>query len=462
MPATDTATHPAPTTRPPLPPEPPQEIEIRKLGERIAVLSVLLSATEYQLLTLIREFDDRLGWRDGFRNCAHWLNWRTGLAMGAAREKVRVARALSDLPSISAAMQGGEISFSKVRALTRVATPENEEKLLAFAHSGTAAHVERLVRAWRSVDRRADQEAEAGRHNGRHLYLSTDDEGMVLVRGRLDPETGAALMRALEAAEQVLFDECADRGGAGDRSPSAPQRRADALGRVAEAALAGGLDQGTRGDRYQVVVHIDAGTATPRPPEKAPSPEEGGAAAATIDGVGGVSAETSLRLACDASRVVMTHDKNGHALDVGRKTRTISPALRRALDHRDGGCRFPGCEITFCDAHHVEHWVDGGETKLDNLVLLCRRHHRWLHEGGYSVAVSDDGAISFTDPNSVEIPNAPIPPALPGVPVSPDAAVALLTDLLTEHAVEVDPSASMPDWDGRRLDLDWALDVLMN
>ena len=147
--------------------DPPEEIEIEALGERIAQLSALLSATECQLLTLIREFDERFGWRGGFRNCAHWLNWRTGLAMGATREKVRVARALAELPLISAAMEDGKISFSKVRALTRVATAENEEDLLAFAAAGTAAHVESLVRAWRSVDSLSDREAEAARHADR-------------------------------------------------------------------------------------------------------------------------------------------------------------------------------------------------------------------------------------------------------------------------------------------------------
>ena len=158
----------------------------------------------------------------------------------------------------------------------------------------------------------------------------------------------------------------------------------------------------------------------------------------------------------------MTHDETGRILDVGRKTGTISAALRRALDHRDGGCRFPGCGITFCDAHHVEHWADGGETKLDNLVLLCRRHHRWLHEGGYSISLDQEGAISFLDSEGLEIPDAPAAPVPPEVPASPEAAIALMTDLMDEQAVEVNPLAGLPEWDGRRLDLAWALDVLMN
>ncbi len=363
------------TTRPPLPPEPPDEVEVAALGERIAELSALLTAAEYQLLILIREFDERFGWRGGFRSCAHWLNWRTGLAMGAAREKVRVARALAELPRISAAMRDGEISFSKARALTRVATPDNEENLLAFAHAGTAAHVERLVRACRSVERRDDRDAEAERHASRHLTLYTEDDGMVTVRGRLDAEAGAALARALEAAEQELFDEATVKAGNRGHGPSVPQRRADAIGRVAESALSGGLDRGTRSDRYQVVLHVEVPGGPTSRSREADCDENGGPAVTSFEGVArapqDVSAETSRRIACDASRVVMTHDDTGRVLDVGRKTRAVSPALRRALEYRDGGCRFPGCGLTFCDAHHVEHWADGGETKLDNLVLLC-------------------------------------------------------------------------------------------
>ncbi len=449
------------------------EEEVEALGERIAELSALISATEYQLLVLIREFDEGYGWRGGFASCAHWLNWRTGLAIGAAREKVRVARALAELPRISAAMRDGELSFSKVRALTRVATPETEERLLDFARAGTAAHVERLVRAWRAAERSQDMEAEAQRHADRHLHLTTDADGMVVVRGRLDPEVGAALMRAVEAAEEELFEK---EGG----EEGVAQRRADAIGSVAEAALEGGLDRGTRGDRYQVVVHVD-GASSPGESADAPivpsgeaeadeaklrkegrPPEPSEVTTATIEGVGNVSAETSRRIACDASRVVMTHDDTGKVLDVGRRTRAISPGLRRALEHRDGGCRFPGCGLRSCDAHHVEHWADGGETKLENLVLLCKRHHRAVHEDGYSVRIDERGSIVFRDPWNREMPNAPVLPALPVRPSSPEVATELLAALLNDHSVEVDPTSSLPEWDGRRFDLHWAVDALMN
>src|SRR5258708_15481937 len=182
--------------------------ELEKLGERIAELSAQISAATYELLAMIRNFDERGGWGGGFRSCAHWLCWRVGLDPGAAREKVRVARALGALPLLSAAMRRGEISYSKVRALTRIATPAIEEELLRFGRAGTAAHVERLVRGMRLVDRLTADGAGRGErrlHAARYLRAYTDEDGIGVVTGRLAPEAGAALLRALNARVQALY-----------------------------------------------------------------------------------------------------------------------------------------------------------------------------------------------------------------------------------------------------------------
>ena len=203
-------------------------------------------------------------------------------------------------------------------------------------------------------------------------------------------------------------------------------------------------EKGTRGDRYQVVVHVDAAVLE--------DPQAAGESA--IEGTG-VPAGTSRRIACDASKVTMTHDSRGGILDVGRKTRIISPALRRALAHRDGCCRFPGCGLTFCDAHHVKHWAEGGETKLDNLLLVCRRHHRSVHEEGYTVVPGPDGIFRFFRPDGREIPQAPPLPDLQ------EDAITALVDSLLELGVDVDWADNHPEWDGRRLDLGYALDALM-
>src|SRR5258705_7398169 len=165
--------------------------ELDRLGDEIAELSAHRDAASARLLDLIREFDARGGWNNGFRSCAAWLTWRVGRAPGAAREHVRVARALGTLPRLAQALARGELSYSKVRELTRVATPETEERLLAVGHAGTAEHVERIVRGWRRVDRKAEEHEAARRHASRSLHVYPDEDGTVRVRGRLTPEVGA-------------------------------------------------------------------------------------------------------------------------------------------------------------------------------------------------------------------------------------------------------------------------------
>ena len=417
---------------------------VDQLGEQIAKLSAQIQAATYHLLVLIREFDEKSGWNTGFRSCAHWLNWRTGLELGAAREKVRVAKALGELPLLSEAMRCGELSYSKVRALTRVATPDNQEEILGFAKAGTASHVETLVRAWRRVDRLDELEHENQRHASRYLQAHTDEDGMVVLRARLDPEAGAVVLKALEAAEQVLFDK--GRETKNERGDGVPvgQRRADALGLVAESALAYDLDKGTRSDRLQVVVHVDE--------EVLKDPEAPGVSMLG-DGTD-VSAETSRRLACDAGKVVMEHDSSGKILDVGRRTRTISTAIRRALSVRDEGCQFPGCSLKYCEAHHLKHWADGGETSLENLVLLCRHHHRAVHEEGYRIEQTPDGQLRFFRPQGWEIPYLPPPPPLPQDPLEE------LSVLLEEEDISIDASSGFPTWEGEPIDLGWAIEGL--
>src|SRR3989449_7337767 len=183
-------------------PTPAHIVELERLGDEIAKLSAHLDAATARLLDLIREFDARGGWGNGFASCAAWLTWRIGLDPGAARERVRVARALGSLPRLAQALAHGELSYSKVRALTRVATPETEERLLKVGRAGTAEHVERIVRGWRRVYRIAEAKQGIQRHRSRGLHVYQDEDGMVVVRGRLEPETGAVLMKGLEARSE--------------------------------------------------------------------------------------------------------------------------------------------------------------------------------------------------------------------------------------------------------------------
>jgi len=403
------------------------------LGDEIATLAAHIHAATQRFLALIAEFDQRRGWElDGQRSCAHWLSFRTGIDLGACREKVRTARALDALPETSAAMARGELSFSAVRALSRVATAENEEDLLALATGCTIAQLEHMVRGWKRFSRHEESDIERDRHEKRSLSIFPDDDGMYVVKGLLSAEAGALLMRALEAAGDALYREKWAGAGVGraalggaelsdaTRRRQATQRRADAVALLAECALAARFGGGGAGtddttpvsgagaERYQVVLHVDADTLRAGGEPGRSHLEDGTR----------VSAETSRRRSCDSGKVIMTHAPDGSILNVGRKTRTIPPALRRALDFRDRGCRFPGCGLRFADGHHVRHWADGGETSLANCLLVCRHHHRLLHEGGWQVAWWGDGQPAFFDPRGgTHFDGRWQPPVLPARPI---------------------------------------------
>jgi len=439
----------------------PSNVELERLGNQIAELSAHLDAATARLLELIREFDARGGWGNGFSSCAAWLTWRVGLDPGAARERVRVARALGTLPRLAQALARGELSYSKVRALTRVATPETEERLLAVGRAGTAEHVERIVRGWRRIDRIAEARETIKRHRRRALHVFQDEDGMVVIHGRLEPEAGALVMKALEAGRDALAQRprvsaetrqsMSHSGDAGEDAndsmrtgliisedpPSWGQQQADALALIAETALDHGLDPGAPGERYQVIVHIDAPVlANPDGPGQS-----------VLEDGAHVSAETSQRLACDATRVVMRHDADGRVTEVGARTRTIPPALRRALQHRDKGCRFPGCGLPFGQGHHIRHWAHGGPTKLSNLAMLCRRHHRAVHEDGYQVERDANGELVFRRPDGRPLADAPTP-----APISenPSATVRAQNDA---RSFQINARTSMPGWQGERLDV---------
>jgi 5-methylcytosine-specific restriction endonuclease McrA len=424
--------------------------ELDRLGDQIAELSAHLEAATARLLALIREFDARGGWANGFRSCAEWLAWRVSLDLGAARERVRVARALGTLPALAEALARGELSYAKVRALTRIATPETEARLLAVGRGGTAAHIESIVRGWRRLDQQAEARDATRQHAERALHVYQDEDGSVVVRGRLTPEAGALLLRALDAARETLFQRRSATEAAqpatdpAAEAPARPQQQADALALLAETALHHELDPGAPGERYQVVVHVDAAVlADPAQPGQSVL-EEGPR----------VSAETSQRLACDASRVVMRHGQDGRVVEVGARTRTIPPALRRALQHRDKTCRFPGCNVRIAEGHHVRHWVHGGPTKLSNLALLCRRHHRAVHEEGYQLERGPDGTLQFRRPDGRPLPDVPAPAAVPADPAGAIRAQNVAQGL-NLHA-----RTGLAQWFGERLDVGWAIDVL--
>jgi 5-methylcytosine-specific restriction endonuclease McrA len=260
-------------------------------------------------------------------------------------------------------------------------------------------------------------------------------------------------MQALAAARETLYQRARGRDGnvpvghgnvSAETPPSMAQKQADALALLAETALHHELDPGAPGERYQVVVHVDA-------PALAEADQPG---QSVLEGGTRVSAETARRLACDASRVVMRHDEDGRVVEIGARPRTIPPALRRALHHRDQGCRFPGCGVGHGQGHHLHHWAHGGPTTLSNLALLCTRHHRAVHEEGFQVARGPDGELKFRRPNGHALPEVPAPAAVPGDPVT---ALRACHDA---QGLRLTARTARPSWLGERLNVGWAIDVL--
>jgi hypothetical protein len=376
-----------------------------RLGAEITELCSYIYAAEHRFLTLIRKFDEQQGWAWlGFHSCAHWLNFNCGMGMHTARERVRVAHALGKLPKIDARFATGALSYSKVRAMTRIADENNEDYLLMIAKHGTAYHVEKLVSKYRRVVRLNDAEAARTAYDNRQLSYYYDHDGSLVIKGRFPAEQGALIVKALEMAMDKNFaDVPAETSDSAEPEPIAT-RRADALAEVAETYMNSEPVPNATADRYQVVVHVvgerRAATALP---QDDPHIEDGPH----------VPAETSRRIACDCSLLGIREDENSEPLSIGRKTRSIPPAMRRALRIRDGGCRFPGCtHDRFVDGHHIEHWADGGETSLDNLVLLCRRHHHLVHEGGFACEKTTDGEIFFNDQRQMPLPHWSVMPSV--------------------------------------------------
>jgi hypothetical protein len=541
-----------------------------RLADEITELASHIHAATCRWLGLVAEFDTRGGWGEwGCRSCSHWLSWRCSISPVAAREHVRVAHRLEELPLIRGAFAEGRLSYSQVRALTRVENVEREEELLSLARHATAAQLERLVRAYHGVVARA--RVAAGGGPDRYVTWDHADDGSLLLRARLPAEEGAVVLAALQAAvergasaeasviegapmeaasadalaaapasarvaavEDASADAFADgpvcagapaveaasaeahadgtvsadanpavpvsaeahpavpvsaeahpavpvsaeahpavpvsaEAAAADRkshdarsdfnsaeapafvsaeapsfqgasaeAPSLGERRADALVLMADTLLAN-EPNGRGGDRFQVVVHVDVMTL-----------RDGDGESELADGAP-IDGETARRLACD-SAIVPLLERAGRPLGVGRKTRSVPPALRRALASRDRGCRFPGCAShRTVDAHHIEHWANGGATNLENLVQLCRHHHRLLHEGGYTVTKAGSRFV-FRRPDGRQIR------AFPRKPRRCSSALPE-SNLRDGHAI--DPEATVTLWAGERFDLGYNVDALL-
>ena len=566
-PADQALTDPAPADQALTDPAPADQA----LAEQITTLAGHLNAAHYRFLKLLDRFDRDQGWAGpGIRSLAHWLNWQCGLGDLAAREKVRVARALRSLPLTDAAFEEGRISYSKVRAMTRVATAANEAELLNIARHGTAAHMERLVRAYRRCRQVEDAWPSARDRclEERFDWFVEDDE-MIQFSGRVSIEQGRLLIKALEAmaaemdaeaepdagpdagpdaeaesdtearrkdvsaetsaemaadaesdaesdaepvterdtetleenvsaetsakmaaevepdaesdAEPVTepntetlqeyvsaetsvepFTKAFERSVSeetlpdGATAPRPAERRATALVHLAEHYLATG-GRGARpltaNEAYQVFIHVNANDAHP-------DNRINGETTCYTEDRRCLAPHVVRQLACEASRRTVLENDRGEVLNIGRRSRAVPRRLAHALRIRDGGCRFPACgQRRWTDAHHIRHWADGGETSLDNLVTLCRYHHRALHRQEYRIERDAGGEPMFVDNQGERLPAVVEPPFW-----REQRAVQRVRELQAEHArrgLDIDETTAVTAWAGESMDYSTAIDWLL-
>jgi hypothetical protein len=427
------------------------------LGEEIARLAARLNVATHRMLACIRAFDQAEGWhRQGAQSCAHWLTWRIGIDPGAAREKVRVARALGGLPEIDRVFAEGRLSYAQVRAVTRIATPENEARVLEVALAATGAQLERICRGFRKATELDRDHAADRRVRARVL-----GDGLVRLEVVLSADEADLLMKAIDEAREGLTSELPPRDSTGPSPVASDARKvdveapcasaADALVHLASSFLArrdgGAAFEASSSPRSEVVIQVGPGLAS-----------ADGVLGATLDDGTPVSAETLRRVACDGGLVTVASDLEGTVLDVGRRTRAIPTALRRALLLRDGHCRFPGCaNRAFLHGHHVQHWIHGGRTALDNLLTLCSFHHRQVHEGGFRVTLTADAEVEVWTPDGRRLP------AIPRLAPDPGTLDWLGGDWDPRDGARpsMDGALPLPIWDGEPPNYEAAVDALL-
>jgi Domain of unknown function (DUF222)/HNH endonuclease len=579
--------------------------ELEQLGERIAEQAAHLDAAMHRLLADLREFDGRGGWHvQGAMSCAHWLAWRVGWDLVTARERVRVACKLAEFPMIDDALRRGEVSYSKVRALVRVATPANEALLLDYARLMTASQLEKLSRKYALVQRHCRDPHPLDDEQRRYVRRRDTEDGMVKIEAVLHPEEAELIWAMLDhAATQLVRD--ADQPASEDsaESPAAAQPIDAAVRPLPEDAATGGRDDSAESPGVHAIgaavcpLHEEAATGGRDDSAESPAVPASGAAVRPLredaamggrddsaestgtaqprgagdgashpaapmagnhdsvesrEGIHGeiarieptldrshgeiarieptldrshgasarieptlerpasvlhqradaakrafsradalvslaqaylrgdrrdrspieitltipqsslradvadpldvgeigesfVSTEVARRLSCDAGVVKVVEDEHGVPLSVGRKHRTISGALKRALYKRDAACTYPGCtHRIFLEGHHIQHWADGGETSLQNAALLCSQHHRYVHEYGYTIDLGPDQRPRFRDPRGRLVAVAPAPP--------------VVTELgwprirAANEALAIDAETNACEWDGRPVD----------
>ena len=371
----------------------PENQDLAKaLDDRIGEVSAYAHVALAQVAKASVEFDAIGGWSGGgIRSFPHWLTIKTGFDMHTGAELLRVGQAMRLLPKIAAAFEAGQLSFDKVRQITTVATPATDEFLLEIAQGASGAQLARICRSLRRIAE-ADAPEQAEDHLSRRgIWMHWDEHGMLELVARLTPEDAAVVQAALESitGSRPVPEPADDRWAA---------RKVDALVAMCEHVVAGGAENlVTSTAARQVVVHVDVGVLT----------GEASVGRCFVEGGSPLSAGAARRIGCEAEVIGVT-ERDGLPIDVGRKQRMVPDRLRLAVHVRDRFCRFPGCGVPAyrTEAHHHEHWALGGETNLDNLLLLCGFHHRRHHSGAYRIRKIVGGFSFETDDGHVIQPPA--------------------------------------------------------
>lgn len=344
-----------------------------ELEDAIGQLHALSCAAHSQLLRQLPHYEATQAYLfDGVTDLSTWLQQKLCISRRTARQWLRVACSLQDLPHISAAYEAGSLSWEQVCELVKFATPEDDEQLVERAGVWNLAQLQAAARTRRRVTREETEDAQS------RLSLSwalKNKERWITLRADLPEADGAIVTTALE---RIAKRE--DPADDGEGLMPFDSRLAAALVEVCSQNLDADFD----GDRATLVVHVDA-----------ESLRMDRGLAEIVDGTT-LSIPTALRLGCDAHKEIVIEDDVGAPIGIGRKSRQVPHWLYRQLRHRDRGCRYPGCGRTrWVNAHHIVHWAHGGPTDRENLVLLCNRHHRLLHEGGWKITGHPEHELRF-------------------------------------------------------------------
>jgi len=360
------------------------DIPAEAIGEDLKELFRHRNTIDAEIQRRLPRFEKGEGYSaDGCLSAKAWLRWNCHLTFSAASDRVEVAREMESLELTSRALAEGEISYQHAAMIARAAERLGEkfkgpaeEILVELARKEDPVVLRRaIVHLRHCVEPDGVLEDANGAHERRFLHLSQTFGGMFVLNGQFGADDGATLQTALDA---LMTPPAADDR----RSPR--ERRADALTEMARRQLdLGGLPR-VGGQKPHLMVTVEMATLTREP----------GSRAAELEWSQPIPAETARRIACDCC---LTPVVDGEAHGTGR---VVPGWMRRALVVRDKHCRFPGCDIpaAWTDAHHIRHWADGGPTKLWNLILLCRRHHRCVHEGRWQLVGAGDNVLQAVPP----------------------------------------------------------------